>query len=61
MKESEDFILRLRQEPGFDSASPAVRRLAIILKRLGRNYGFRCIGCQSVRVGENTTNELSKN
>jgi hypothetical protein len=27
---------------------PAIRQLAIILKRLGRNYGFKCISARAV-------------
>jgi hypothetical protein len=43
----EEFEIRLRAKPG-QWNSPPVRRLAIILKRLLRNYGFQCIRARAI-------------
>ncbi len=43
----ERFELTLEPIPGV-WPSPDVRRLAILLKRLGRNYGLRCVFCRAI-------------
>jgi hypothetical protein len=42
LDDGEDIVLRLRAMP--DSVPVARPRLASLLKRLGRAFGFRCVG-----------------
>jgi hypothetical protein len=46
-----EYELRLRAVKG-SWPSPDVRRLAILLKRLGRNYGFTCTSVRELRTTE---------
>lgn len=48
MKEPVEYVLRLRPMPG-NYQSPEIRRLARILKTLGRRWGFQCVRCEPVK------------
>jgi hypothetical protein len=43
------FLIELVDRPG-TSRVPVYRRLAVLLKRLGRTYGFRCTSAVEIRA-----------
>jgi hypothetical protein len=38
------FVLKLRALPGVD----AIRELRLLLKRIPRTHGFRCVSCEEI-------------